>query len=138
MLARTGLTVAKHQQRTVANFLDLKAIDPTLPVIPAVQGWHPADYTRCVELFARNGVDLTREPLVGVGSICRRQSMPQATQVIDALQACGVRRLHTYGAKTLGLQQFADRIHSSDSLAWSLAARYSPPLPGCQHRGALR
>ncbi|MFK3983095.1 hypothetical protein ACI2K4_22295 [Micromonospora sp. NPDC050397] len=135
MLHRTGLTVERHIDLTVGNYLELKSVDPGSPVIPVVQGWLPRDYARCVALYSRHGVDLTREPLVGVGSVCRRQGTTEAEQVIDTLRDLGVRRLHTYGVKTLGLRRFASRIDSSDSMAWSLAARYSPPLPDCSHRG---
>jgi hypothetical protein len=88
-----------------------------------------------VLLFARHGVDLTREPLVGVGSVCRRQGRAEVGHIIDLLHQIGVRHLHAYGVKTLGLRSFADRIDSCDSMAWSLAARHSPRLPGCVHRG---
>src|SRR5262245_14397982 len=87
MLARTGLTVARHIDLTVANYLDLKAVDADLPVIPVVQGWTPADYEHCVLHYAAAGIDLTREPLVGVGSICRRQATGDAAQIINTLQA---------------------------------------------------
>jgi hypothetical protein len=135
MLARTGLTVRRHIELTVANYLDLLSIDDGLPVIPVVQGWAPADYAYCVALYQRRGVDLARLPLVGVGSVCRRQDTATAGQIVDVLWQLGVRRLHTYGVKTLGLRRFADRIDSSESLAWSRAARYQPRLPGCTHRG---
>lgn len=39
MLARTGLTVREHQERTIANFLELRRIAPGLPFIPVLQGW---------------------------------------------------------------------------------------------------
>ncbi|GAA1258657.1 hypothetical protein GCM10009677_06810 [Sphaerisporangium rubeum] len=43
MLERTGLSIAEHQERTVANYLHLRAITPELPFIPVLQGWHLAD-----------------------------------------------------------------------------------------------
>jgi hypothetical protein len=135
MLARTGLTVRRHIELTVANFLDLMSIDDRLPVIPVVQGWTPADYAFCVALYARHGIDLTRAPLVGVGSVCRRQDSTAAQEIVEELWQLGVRRLHAYGVKTLGLRRFAHLLDSSDSLAWSRAARYQPRLPGCVHRG---
>jgi hypothetical protein len=136
MLARTGFDLRRHQQLTVINYLELKSIDPALPIVPAVQGWHPGDYGKCVELYARYGVDLRTLPLVAVGSICRRQATAEVETIINLLrEQYGLRRLHTYGVKTLGLARFAARITSSDSLAWSMAARHAPPLPGCTHRG---
>jgi hypothetical protein len=136
MLARTGYDVRRHQQLTVINYLELKSVDPTLPIVPAIQGWRPGEYGDCVELYARYGVDLRTLPLVAVGSICRRQATAEAEAIVNLLhEQHGLRRLHTYGVKTRGLARFADRITSSDSLAWSMAARHSPPLPGCTHRG---
>jgi hypothetical protein len=45
--ARTGLTVAGHQQRTIDSVLRLRDLDPGLSVIPVLQGW-----TRCGILLA--------------------------------------------------------------------------------------
>lgn len=94
----------------------MKSVDPGLPVLPVVQGCLPYDYARCVALYSRHGVDLTREPLVGVGSVCRRQGATEAEQAIDTLRDLDIRRLHTYGVKTLGLRRLASRIDSSDSI----------------------
>lgn len=38
MISRTGLSVREHQDRTVANYLELRALAPDLPFIPVVQG----------------------------------------------------------------------------------------------------
>jgi hypothetical protein len=72
IIARTGLTVREHQDRTVASYLELRALAPHLPFIPVVQGWHLADYLACVDLYRSAGVDLARVPLTGLGSVCRR------------------------------------------------------------------
>ncbi len=44
IVARTGLSVREHQERTVANYLTLRSIAPDLPFIPVLQGWRIADY----------------------------------------------------------------------------------------------
>jgi hypothetical protein len=44
MLAKTGLTVAEHQRRTVANYLQLRALAPEVAFIPVLQGWTTGDY----------------------------------------------------------------------------------------------
>jgi hypothetical protein len=131
IIARTGLTVAEHQARTVANYLRLRDLDTALPFIPVVQGWTPGDYVRCVERYAAHGVDLTGEQLVGVGSVCRRQSSAQLADILTALHQVGVTRLHGFGVKTSGLAHSAALLTSADSMAWSAAARRRPPLPGC-------
>jgi hypothetical protein len=130
MLQRTGLTVAEHQARTVDNYCALRQAAPELPFIPALQGWTLDDYLACVERYAAAGVDLRALPLVGLGSVCRRQHTGQIGQTTATLAALGL-RLHGFGVKRRGLADYADRRCSADSLAWSYAARRRPPLPGC-------
>ncbi len=134
MLARTGLTSRQHQERTVANLLELRALAPDLPFVPVLQGWGLADYVhRCVELYERAGVHLRTEPMVGLGSICRRQSTGEIHAIVESLSCLGL-RLHGFGVKTSGLGRYAEHLASADSLAWSYHARRSEPLPGCGHR----
>jgi hypothetical protein len=136
MLARTGLSVAEHQARTVDGFCRLSTqLAPGLPVIPVLQGQTVEDYITCVTRYADSGVDLTRVPLVGLGSVCRRQASDQITQVVRELAAGGL-RLHGFGVKTGGLARYAGQLVSADSLAWSYDhRRRRAPLPGCQgHR----
>jgi len=134
--AGTGLSVVEHQHRTVANYVQLRALGPELPIVPVVQGWTEADYVRCVDLYDRAGVDLTRLPLVGVGSVCRRQGTVEAGRILTALHEAGLRRLHGFGVKTLGLAAFGQLLVSADSMAWSVdARRRGSPLAGCtRHR----
>jgi hypothetical protein len=128
--ARTGLSVAEHQHRTVANYLALRQLAPALPFIPVVQGWRLADYLACVDLYASAGVDLAALPRVGLGSVCRRQSTAEIAVIVTALAALGL-RLHGFGIKTSGLGQYGHLLASADSMAWSYAARRAPALPGC-------
>jgi len=129
MLERTGLTIGEHQERTVRSVVSLRQQLGEL-VIPVVQGYERDDYLRCAELYERAGLDLSGEPLVGVGSVCRRQSTAEAAVIFEALHPL---RLHGFGVKTLGLARYGPFLASADSLAWSYDARRSPPLPGCPH-----
>ena len=116
--AKTGLTVAQHQRLTVDNYLELRSFDPDLPWMPVLQGWEPDDYRRCVDLYGRAGVDLSTEPLVGLGTVCRRQ----ATREIGALVATLAEdrlRLHGFGVKMLGLKRYGWALSSADSASWS-------------------
>jgi hypothetical protein len=131
MLSRTGLSVPEHQRRTVANYLVLRDLAPELPIIPVVQGWTMGDYLDCVELYDREGVDLSLLPLVGIGTICRRQHTSRAEQIIRMIAADGI-RLHGFGLKVTGLRACADAIVSADSMAWSYQARRRPPMDGCR------
>lgn len=127
ILARTGATVRVHQHRTVVNYLRLCDLAPELPIIPVLQGQSIADYNRCADFYERHGVDLAALPLVGVGSVCRRQHTAEVEQIMRSLAARGY-RLHAFGAKVQGLARYADAISSSDSASWSLRGRY---VPGC-------
>lgn len=131
--AKTGLTVADHLALTVQNFLDLRALAPDLPIAPVIQGWAFDDYRRCVDAYDRAGIDLRAYPVVGVGTICRRQGTVEAERILRHLASLGI-SLHAFGAKIVGLHRFYDALASSDSLAWSYAARRDAPLPGCSHR----
>lgn len=130
ILARTGLTVAAHQEATVNDYLDLCARAPEVPWMPVLQGWEPADYLRCVERYDRAGVDLRAAPIVGVGTVCRRQGTKEATAILGTLAGMGL-RLHAFGYKLGGLAEAANLLSSADSLAWSYAARRDARLAGC-------
>jgi hypothetical protein len=79
--------------------------------------------------YAAAGVDLTKEPIVGIGSVCRRQSTKMVEGLISDVAGLGI-RLHGFGFKTLGLQNCNHLLASSDSMAWSFAARKTAALPG--------
>lgn len=138
-LHATGLTVDDHQARTVDNFLQLRAIAPDFPFIPVLQGWKPGEHEACAERYASAGVDLTLEPLVGVGTICRRQDTAEIAAIVRSLASAGY-RLHGFGVKTGGLARYGHLLESADSLAWSYravkAARHGegPLGDGCTHR----
>ncbi len=132
MLARTGLTVTEHQRRTVGNYLDLKAADDTAPIIPVIQGWSLADYDRCVVMYEQAGVDLTVLPVVGIGSVCRRQATREAAALVYCLTQITGLRLHGFGFKVDGLREVAHLFVSADSMAWSAAGRREPE--GCYFR----
>jgi hypothetical protein len=130
--AGTGLTVAEHQRRTVASYLELRGIAPDLPFIPVLQGYTCEEYQWCADLYAAAGIDLAAEPLVGLGSVCRRQATAEAQQIITALHARGITRLHGFGVKILGLARYGHLLASADSLAWSEdARRRGRPMLGC-------
>jgi hypothetical protein len=130
MVARTGLSVTRHQALTVDNYCTLRQLAPTLPIIPVVQGWDLPSYLACVARYQASGVDLTAAPLVGLGSVCRRQASGEIAAIAAELTRAGL-RLHGFGVKLRGLAGYADLLESADSLAWSYAARRRPPLPGC-------
>src|SRR5262245_37153243 len=125
MLARTGLSLEEHQQLTIERYDALIAERLPVPVMPVLQGYQPQDYARHVEAY---GERLVPGMWVGVGSVCKRNSKPEAiVAVLSAIAA--VRpdlRLHGFGRKATALadEQVTRLLYSADSMAWSFAARY--------------
>lgn len=132
VLEKTGLTVREHQQRTVDNLVLLRSLAPDLPWVPVLQGWTLEDYLDCIDIYERGGVHLADEPLVGVGSVCRRQNISDIEVIFCALEARGL-KLHGFGVKTKGLKKYAHALESADSMSWSYRARLADPMPGCHH-----
>jgi hypothetical protein len=133
----THLSVEEHQRRTVANFLELRELWPTVsdrpcPFIPVLQGWTAGQYVDCAELYAEAGVYLAAQKAVGLGSVCRRQSTIRIGLIVDMFAAD--MPLHGFGVKTQGLAAYGTQLASADSLAWSYDARRSAPLPGHAHK----
>lgn len=91
--------------------------------MPVIQGWTPDQYERCAGMLG----DLP--PLVGVGSVCRRQIKGPAglMAVVQRLDRVLPRStsLHLFGVKSTGLSILAGhpRVASIDSMAWDFAAR---------------
>ena len=129
MLRKTGLTIRDHQQKTIANYLELQTKAPDIPWIPVLQGQSLGDYVTHIEDYTRAGVDLVAEPIVGVGSVCRRQSTIEIHQIMERLASFDL-SLHGFGVKTAGLRRYAKHLASADSMAWSYAGR-KRPLPLC-------
>jgi len=132
MLARTGLTVAEHQWRTLWNFLELGYLwhehsDESFPFIPVLQGWTLEDYVRHADLYKEAGVALGEQPIVGLGSVCRRQRTSEIAAIVDRLSPH--MDLHGFGVKGGGLSRYGPQLSSVDSMAWSLGGRWEP---GCR------
>lgn len=124
--AKTGRTVREHQHRTVDNYLALRAGAPDLPFIPVLQGWTLNDYLHCIALYQQAGIDLAAQPVVGVGSVCRRQSTGEIGAIIATLAGYGL-QLHGFGVKTAGLRSYSMYLTSADSMSWSLQGRRTGP-----------
>ncbi|MFF0144117.1 deazapurine DNA modification protein DpdA family protein [Amycolatopsis sulphurea] len=127
ILKRTGLTIREHQRRTVRNLVRLRDLAPELRWLPTLQGWTLSDYARCADLYDRAGIDLAAEPLVGIGTVCRRQSSADVERIMRAFATRNL-NLHGFGIKITGLNQYAEALRSSDSMSWSRRGRY---VPGC-------
>lgn len=133
----TGLTVVEHQRRTTDSYLELRALAPTLPWAPVIQGFEPYEYAEHAQAYALAGVDLASCPAVGVGSVCRRQSTSAVGSIIRSILSVAPpgTKLHMFGIKTLGIRRAIEAgAVSSDSMAWSFNASKQPPLPGHTHK----
>lgn len=132
MLDKTGLSVSVHQALTTKSYLDLSSIASDLPWIPILQGFKPDDYLRHIDSYTRAGIDLKAAPVVGVGSVCRRQAGKEAAEIMRRLSSEGL-RLHGFGFKLQGVQRAHQYMISSDSLAWSRGSRgrngFAVPCP---------
>ena len=129
MVELTGLTIREHQYRTVENVVTLRHLAPDLPIIPVLQGWKLADYLACAELYRQADIDLRHERIVGLGSVCRRQSTDEIGVITERLSGLGL-RLHGFGVKTEGLKRYGRYLASADSMAWSFRGRHVQP---CAH-----
>lgn len=134
MNAKTGLTVAEHQRRTINNYIELRTLDPQLPIIPVLQGWEPWQYLQHLDDYAARGIDLHAEKTVGVGTVCRRQDTVVADRIFAGLTATGLNNLHGFGVKITGLRRYGQHLNSSDSMAWSYRARRAGQSESCDKK----
>lgn len=136
--AGTGLSVAIHQELTIDNYLYLVENFPAAPWIPVLQGWTLDDYLAHADAYEAAGVDLAGARLVGLGSVCRRQSTDEIGAITSTFAARGY-SLHGFGVKSQGLEQYGHHLASADSTAWSYGARRRQ-LRGrdCEHEGDCR
>jgi hypothetical protein len=126
MIARTGLSVIEHQRRTIESFIRLRHMAPEVPWLPTLQGHTIDDYLRCIDMFEAAGVDLEAEPLIGLGSVCRRSGTLELVAVIAAiLRYRPGLRLHGFGVKSTGTLLSCLDLRSVDSEAWSTRGRYT-------------
>jgi hypothetical protein len=126
----TRLPLKWHQRYTTRDGIRLREMAPELPIRYVLQGDREDDYLRHFDMYASAGVDLAAEPLVGLGSVCRRQSTVEVAFIIDALWARGLTNLHGFGFKIEGLRNCWHKLASADSLSASKDGRHAGP---CQH-----
>lgn len=114
--------------QTVRNFVvcELQARDRGLPApMPVLQGQTVDDYLACADLMPL----LRWPPLIGIGSMCRRElgGPDNVEAVVHALDKVlpGSTRFHLFGVKSAAMAVLADhpRLASTDSCAWSFDLR---------------
>lgn len=125
-LAASGASIREHGRRSALSYVECTAwwerLAPQFPspFRPIVQGGTAEEYLRCWDEFERLGVDMATQPLIAVGSMCRRERTEEIQDVVTALRERTSRRLHGYGVKADAAELFDD----VDSMAWSDAARH--------------
>ena len=156
--AGTALSAGEHQTRTVDGFLEVTRIWPELahqespcgpaasPFMPVVHGVDPEDFIHCAQLYEDAGVRLADHQVVGVGSVCQRNSSAEIAEIAAALAPLGL-ALHWFGVKLAtttaasltsydvdidGKRYDAGTV-SLNTGAWSAAASHRERLPGCTH-----
>lgn len=112
--------IEMHQRLGVANLVTLRRLAPDLPIFPVLQGQTVGQYLRHTGMFLAAGVSFVDEPLVGLGSVCRRQGTQETAAIVRALAGM---RLHGFGVGVAGLSLYGRTITSSDSNAWSYDGR---------------
>lgn len=125
VMTKTGLTVLEHQRRTTESWFDLNELAPEVPWMPVLQGRVLGDYLRHIEAYVRAGVNLAAAPLVGLGTVCRRQNAVIGAQLVGDLWRQTQLKLHAFGFKVTGILRARDWLYSTDSMAWSLDGRLS-------------
>jgi hypothetical protein len=133
-LNRTGKSLRDHQKRTVHSWMELTSRAPDVPWVPVLQGHDLEDVLRHTDDYETASVNWSLSaPVVGLGSVCRRQRDEEVHRMISCLQQKGM-RIHVFGMKVTGLKRSGHLVASSDSMAWSYQARRRTTLPGCQHQ----
>ena len=118
----TGLTVRDHLELTVMSYCYLAEEFYFIDWLPTLQGFTLDDYLLCDEMYRAAGVDLSRAPRVGLGSVCRREATAEIEEIVGTFHRKGY-RLHGFGVKTDGLRRYGTMLASADSMAWSTVAR---------------
>lgn len=121
IIEKTGKTVYQHQASTLRNFLFLREKLGDL-VIPVLQGWKIEDYQSHIYMYELEGIKLSTEPVVGLGSVCRRQATSEIGAIVSSIKNKNI-NIHGFGVKSQGIGLYGKNLTSADSMAWSFKAR---------------
>jgi hypothetical protein len=132
ILEKTGKTIKEHQELTVKSYISLRdKMDrrrrefPVSSIRPVLQGWTLEDYLAHIEMYKKAGVRLYQ--VFGLGTMCSRSSARIAREIIEGIKTAYPEiGLHAFGLKITALKDpyILYRVHSADSMAWSLDGRF--------------
>jgi len=134
ILRKYGAYPEDHIDDTVDNYDILANMAPDLNIIPSIQGWEIDEYLYCIDQYRSRGYDLTTYPLVGLGSICRRQHTQKIYEIVKTIHDLGI-KIHGFGVKTEGFKLYGHMLASADSMKWSREGRDHPEIvatPTCR------
>ena len=119
--------------RVARNLAPDEPDDLDLPFVSVLQGRSLQDYEHRARMYAEAGIQLKDEPLVGLGSVCRRQGNPRDRRDRQPLRRAGPVPPRPR-SQDHRCRRYGHLLTSADSMAWSAGARRRPRLPECTHR----
>ncbi len=126
-LNKTGLTIKQHQEKTTNNQIKIMDIYNKFNIkgqfAGCIQGFEIEEYLSHIDSLKEHGL-IT--PIMGIGSICRRNSINQILNIIKAIKKeVPKTKLHGFGIKTqiLNMPSVYNDLYSCDSMSWSLSGR---------------
>lgn len=121
ILKKWDRTVPQHQKMTVERYYKLIDMNPNAYILPVLQGYSTDDYLKCADMY-----DFHPQTYVGIGSVCKRNgNVKEILNILRDVKDYTGYHLHGFGLKLTALQNADIRnlLFSSDSMAWSFAAR---------------
>lgn len=85
----------------VANLVQLREMAPDLPFIPVLQGFTLGEYVHGFDQYATACIDLAAEPIVMLGSVCRREATTEIHAIVTTPHARGITQLHASASSPL-------------------------------------
>lgn len=125
ILDKTGLTIKQHQEMTIERYDAIRSIVAShIHIMPVLQGYSVEDYANHIQMY---GDRLKPNMHIGLGSVCKRNKDPSQIEIIlrKVLSIIPYVKLHGFGVKITALRNkyVWDSFYSTDSMAWSYAAR---------------
>lgn len=121
ILKKWGRTVKEHQKMTVERYYQIIDQQPTVYILPVLQGYTKEEYLKCADMY-----DFPEGSYFGIGSVCKRnKNIEETRDILKAVKEYTGFRLHGFGIKKTALMDPECRkaLESSDSMAWSYQAR---------------
>jgi len=114
-----AMSINERIEKTIENTQTLRAA-PFGGFLPVIQGWEIEDYLYCAERMKKENLI---QPVMAIGSICRRGSQAEVVAVVSALQrALPEVKFHAFGTKISTLNynngEILNYLESLDTAAW--------------------